>query len=188
VPSIGRAPTPRDYWRAARSGWSDWLWELEPYEREQRCAWLWGSCLLVRGSALAAVGGLDERFFLYSEEVDLCTRARRAGWEVAYWPGATVMHRVADRPFDPHLERLLQWSKLVYMRKWFGPVGRASMRAALAVMYGRRVWRRRREASSVERTRARVQLEAVLRFRPERYGASSQIVLCSSGSSPAPRP
>ena len=72
------------------------------------------------------------------------------------------------------------------MRKWFGPAGRASMRTALAVMYARKLRRLRRAGEPTERVR--VQLGAVLRFRPELYRASSQTVSCSSGSSVPVRP
>ena len=42
--------------------------------------------MLVRRDALDAVGGFDERFFLFSEETDLCRRVRDAGWEVHHFP------------------------------------------------------------------------------------------------------
>jgi len=53
---------------------------------------LMGSCLLVRRAALEKVGLLDERFFLYFEEVDLCLRLHQAGWSVMFVPDATVTH------------------------------------------------------------------------------------------------
>jgi len=51
-----------------------------------------GACLILRRTALDAVGLLDERFFLYFEEVDLCLRLRQAGWRVRYLSEATVTH------------------------------------------------------------------------------------------------
>lgn len=53
---------------------------------------LMGACLLLRRAALDQIGLLDERFFLYFEEVDLCLRLRRAGWRVCFVSGATVVH------------------------------------------------------------------------------------------------
>src|SRR5438477_9611714 len=47
-------------------------------------AWVTGCCLLVRRECLEDLGGLDEDFFLYYEDVDLCLRARARGWSVAY--------------------------------------------------------------------------------------------------------
>ena len=56
--------------------------------------WLSGACLLGRRSALARVGGFDERYFLYWEDADLCRRLRHAGYHVRYVPAATAVHRV----------------------------------------------------------------------------------------------
>ncbi|MEW6755307.1 MAG: glycosyltransferase family 2 protein [Candidatus Latescibacterota bacterium] len=54
--------------------------------------WVIGACLMVRRSAVEAVGGFDAGFFLYYEDVDLCYRARQAGWSVLYDPGLVVPH------------------------------------------------------------------------------------------------
>jgi N-acetylglucosaminyl-diphospho-decaprenol L-rhamnosyltransferase len=54
--------------------------------------WLSGSCLLVRRSAFAAVGGFDEGYFMYFEDVDLGARLARAGYTSVYWPAAVVTH------------------------------------------------------------------------------------------------
>jgi GT2 family glycosyltransferase len=54
--------------------------------------WVMGAAMVLRREALDEVGLFDEEFFLYSEEVDLCLRLRRAGWEVEYFPEVTVVH------------------------------------------------------------------------------------------------
>jgi len=56
--------------------------------------WLSGACVLARRDALAAVGGFDERYFLYWEDADLCRRLRARGAHVRYVPAATAVHRV----------------------------------------------------------------------------------------------
>ena len=167
VCSIGREPTPEDYWRAWRTGWADWVWEPEVYEREARCDWVMGAFMLVRRRLFDELGGFDERFVLFSEEVDLGTRARRAGWQIAYLPQLTIEHWKADRPLDEHRERMIMWSVLVYMRKWHGRRARASMRLALVARLTRRLARRLRAR---EPARADwVRLCAALRFRSSRY-------------------
>ena len=54
--------------------------------------WLSGAALLLRRSALDAVGGWDERYFMFLEDVDLCVRLRAGGWIAWYEPEATVVH------------------------------------------------------------------------------------------------
>ncbi|MEX2055001.1 MAG: glycosyltransferase family 2 protein [Candidatus Andersenbacteria bacterium] len=54
--------------------------------------WLMGSCLALRASAVKEVGGMDERFFLYFEDVDWCRRFWQAGWRVTYVPAAQFSH------------------------------------------------------------------------------------------------
>ena len=63
---------------------------LEPSERP--VGWLSGSCLLVRRSAFDAIGGFDERYFMYMEDVDLGDRLARAGWLNVYVPGSEILH------------------------------------------------------------------------------------------------
>ena len=64
--------------------------------------WLLGAFLFLRRETLDELGGFDERFPLYGEDIDLCYRAAKAGWERWYVPGALVTHRYAaviDRRF-----------------------------------------------------------------------------------------
>jgi len=60
--------------------------------RPRRVGWVMGACLMGRVPALCAVGGFDEGFYMYSEEVDLCARLARAGWETHWVPDAVVVH------------------------------------------------------------------------------------------------
>lgn len=66
----------------------------------QEVAWVSGAAMLVEHAAFRAVGGFDEKLFLYKEDEDLCLRLRATGASVIYEPGATVRHHgsvVADR-------------------------------------------------------------------------------------------
>jgi N-acetylglucosaminyl-diphospho-decaprenol L-rhamnosyltransferase len=51
-----------------------------------------GAVLVIRRSAFESVGGFDESYFMFSEEVDLCYRLKKAGWEVHFTPAVTVVH------------------------------------------------------------------------------------------------
>lgn len=54
--------------------------------------WVSGASLLIRTQVFEELGGFDEGFFLYFEEVDLCRRARQAGWKVIYEPRSRIVH------------------------------------------------------------------------------------------------
>src|SRR6185503_9656389 len=120
----------------------DWLGErelrLERYDREFEGDWTIGSFMLVRREAWDAAGGFDERFFLYSEEVDLCLRVRRAGWKIVHSPAVTILHHGnADRPADARLQAQLAWARLQYADKNLPALSRPVFRGALLLL-GRR--------------------------------------------------
>lgn len=56
--------------------------------------WLSGSALMVRRETIEQIGLLDERFYMYLEDVDWCRRAHEAGWRVVYFPKAVVIHKI----------------------------------------------------------------------------------------------
>jgi GT2 family glycosyltransferase len=62
------------------------------HDRERRVPWVLGAAQAIRREAFEAVGGFDESYVMYYEEVDLCYRMRRAGWDTRFVPCATVMH------------------------------------------------------------------------------------------------
>ena len=68
-------------------------WVERETRREQFVDWVSGACLLVRRTDAEAVGLLDERFFLYTEDVDFCASVRARGRRVVFTPAAEIMHR-----------------------------------------------------------------------------------------------
>lgn len=60
--------------------------------RPGRHDWVSGACLLIRRDALTAAGLLDERFFMYTEDVDLCASVRRLGRAILFVPDACIVH------------------------------------------------------------------------------------------------
>jgi len=56
--------------------------------------WLSGACLMVRREAIRQVGPMDERFFMFNEDVDWCRRMKLAGWSVTYVPEARAVHHI----------------------------------------------------------------------------------------------
>lgn len=83
--------------------------------------WVIGACMVVRRTAVQAVGGMDERFFLYFEDVDWCFRMSRQGWKVWYVPQAEMVHEHRRESAKPRLGRSF-WahlgSMLRYYEKW----------------------------------------------------------------------
>ncbi|HWE81796.1 MAG TPA: glycosyltransferase family 2 protein [Gaiellaceae bacterium] len=62
------------------------------HDRPRRADWVKGAAIMFRREALTETGGFDESFFMYGEELDLCYRLRRQGWESHFTPSATVVH------------------------------------------------------------------------------------------------
>ena len=56
--------------------------------------WVSGACMLARRAAIGQVGGMDEAFFMFNEDVDWCRRMKQAGWSVTYEPAAVVVHHI----------------------------------------------------------------------------------------------
>jgi GT2 family glycosyltransferase len=81
--------------------------------------WATGCCLLVRRSCWEQLGGFDRDFFLYYEDVDLCRRARAAGWGVAFEPGVSAVHHhpLHARDVPPYLRLVTRHALLTYAGK-----------------------------------------------------------------------
>ena len=81
--------------------------------------WATGCCLLIRRACWQQLGGLDPDYFLYYEDVDLCRRARAAGWAVAYEPTPSAIHHhpLHARAVPPHIRLVTRHALLTYARK-----------------------------------------------------------------------
>jgi len=62
------------------------------YDRIRECDWVTGAFMFLRSKLLEEIGALDEHYFMYYEDVDLCFRARQAGWKVYYYPMISAVH------------------------------------------------------------------------------------------------
>ncbi|MGM0365313.1 MAG: glycosyltransferase family 2 protein [Actinomycetota bacterium] len=87
--------------------------------------WVSGSAMGIRRKALDEVGPLDERFFMYVEDLDFCYRAWKKGWKVYYYPHAMVMHHIGGSSGGESLSSTLRMQKSVllfylknYKRNW----------------------------------------------------------------------
>jgi len=80
---------------------------------------LLGAAMMIRRSIIDQVGSFDERFFLFSDEEDLCYRVSLAGWKICYIPEAVVRHigGGCTRHNQPLTVAAINWSRYLYMRK-----------------------------------------------------------------------
>jgi GT2 family glycosyltransferase len=89
-----------------------------PYE----CDWVDGCCLMIRRRVIDQIGPLDERYFLYTEELDWCFAARKAGWKIFALPQVEMFHhrgKSSEQVSDWSLTLLVE-TKLRYFRKNHG--------------------------------------------------------------------
>lgn len=63
------------------------------YQQLQECDWVTGAFLLLKKKVVDKIGGFDEKFFMYSEEIDFCYRAKKAGFRVWFYPEAKIIHQ-----------------------------------------------------------------------------------------------
>jgi GT2 family glycosyltransferase len=145
-------------------------------DAERDVDWICGSFLLMRRACLDQIGPLDERFFIYDEDIDWCRRARSAGWMVRYWPGVSMVHLGASaRPFMHDKTFVHFRSHLSYIRKhhsWLAAaVYYAVMvgRLTLATMWQAVRWAGGRASLADVRERSNRQLQFAL-LRPGRTG------------------
>lgn len=76
--------------------------------------WVSGACMVIRRDAVRAVGMLDERFFMYWEDADWCHCMREAGWQIVYYPRATVYHYVGGSSEKRVFRSVMEFHKSVY--------------------------------------------------------------------------
>lgn len=107
-----------------------WLWPL------LGAPWYTAACLLLRRRAFEEVGGFDDRFFLYFEDVDLCLRLRHAGWRLATAAGAEAYHVKGGSELGVRAEIEYRRAQLRFYRRhrprWEQAVLRLKLRRKLA--------------------------------------------------------
>jgi GT2 family glycosyltransferase len=80
--------------------------DVGQYNRARECDFITGCCMLIRREVCERIGLLDDSYFLYYEDVDFCTRARREGYGILYQPGAVIYHKIS---------RATSWDSPVYI-------------------------------------------------------------------------
>lgn len=102
------------------------------YSKAQPVDQVMGAAFMIRRSVLDAIGLLDERFFIWFEEVDFCKRAVDAGFQVWYTPDASIIHHGGEsfgQVFGPAKQRMFNDSMRKYFAKHYGPLAAVGLRA-----------------------------------------------------------
>jgi N-acetylglucosaminyl-diphospho-decaprenol L-rhamnosyltransferase len=131
----------------------------ERYRFEASTDWAVGAFLCARAEAIASIGPMDERFFLYSEEIDWCLRAHQAGWDVRHLPVMTVTHHAGRRDRGDLMAQLAH-SRSLFARKHHGLLGALGIHAALALGHLLRIVVRIPRATFDAVARGRIAAEA----------------------------
>ncbi len=154
-PSARRFPTPATGF--FESTWLGWLWPANPWSQRLHMRdwpvsyshdvdWLVGAAMLCRREALEEVrtlqGPFDERFFMYSEEVDLCRRLKSHAWRIVYVPAALVIHYEGKSSEQASAARHIHFntSKVLYYTKWFAGLWPALLRSFLLLEFRIQLW------------------------------------------------
>ena len=126
---------------------------------------------MVRRLLFEQLGGLDESFFMYFEDTDLCRRLRHEGYRVRHLAEAAIVHligRSSGRDRD-HLQLVWEFSRIRYVEKHFSPVKRWLMKGWIAGGIGWRLVQSLRCASETRRLRIQSYVAVIRRLwgRPQ---------------------
>jgi N-acetylglucosaminyl-diphospho-decaprenol L-rhamnosyltransferase len=153
----------RMYRRLPSLAWRHCIEGAWSHDTSRRVDWAVGAALLLRRQAIADVGLLDERFFMYAEDVEWCWRARAKGWEIWFEPSAVVRHvgnasgaqSYGSSRTDAYLRNTYR-----FYRGEHGPLATAGYRAlnAAGALRNYAGCRRRGEAADAARWRAQMRV------------------------------
>jgi GT2 family glycosyltransferase len=105
------------------------------FRQSQDVDWANGACLMIRKALFARLGGLDERFFMYFEDVDLCRRVQQLGYRIRYVAEGEVVHLIgrSSRTNRHGLNKQWELSRIRYVEKHFAQPRRFLMKGWIAI-------------------------------------------------------
>jgi N-acetylglucosaminyl-diphospho-decaprenol L-rhamnosyltransferase len=156
--------------------------DMTLYDTEVPCDWTSGSFMLARREAIESAGFFDERYFMYSEETDLCRRIKTAGWDIRHVPQMTILHHEGKAGVKPSIESLNAYNRLVYARKHFSAPHRVLYAAVtLACPALRSVYAGSGEQGRLRRKANRRAVATLLGRAPVPYGPPSRFSVRIAG-------
>ncbi|MCA9874348.1 MAG: glycosyltransferase family 2 protein [Anaerolineales bacterium] len=108
-----------------------------PDQQTAEVDWVTGACMMAPSALVEAVGGLDEAYYMYSEELDWCRRIKAAGWRIVYLPEAQIIHYEGKSSEQAVVARHInfQQAKLRYFRKYHSRLAASLLRLFLLINY-----------------------------------------------------
>ena len=144
--------------------------DLSRYDEEVDCDWTSGSFMLCRREALLSAGLMDERFFIYSEEPDLCLRMRRDGWRVRHLPQLTIVHHAGKGGVRPRMVAQDAYTRRQYAEKHFTAPRRSLYLAAVGARHVLRAGPGGGPDAAARREGARLALRTLAGSAPPPFG------------------
>lgn len=114
------------------------LRRLRPHQRVEDVDWIGGACMMLSAAAVREIGLFDTSYFMYSEEVDWCFRARRGGWRITCLPAARVVHFVGKSGGERRRAQLCE-SKVRFQAR-YSSAARARLLGVLLAAWYRVLW------------------------------------------------
>ena len=191
LPSIGRSlghALVSERW-PVRPAWAcERILDMDRYEREFSADWTSGSCMFARREALWSAGLMDERFFIYSEEPDLCLRMMRDGWDIRHLPQMTIIHHADKAGVKPKMIAQDTYARMQYAHKHFSAPRRAGYLAAITFQYLLRAAASRRGPDAATKRRAaRLAIKTLLNRAEPPFGAPPATAFPVTAEAPAGR-
>ena len=114
---------------------------VEASDKALEVDWVSGGAMMARREFFEKIGGFDENYFMYFEDVDLCRRAKRMGYRVMINPAARVFHE-SGKSFASEREKKKHYyaSQDYYLRKHFGPAWAGAVKLLRLPYYAKNVW------------------------------------------------
>lgn len=129
------------WWPASAAAWCVEHW---PHNSIRTVDWIHMVFFMISRTAFEAVGGLDERFFMYGEDADYCWRLNRAGFAVTFLPDASVIHARStsgNKRWGVKAVVKRQFAIHTLLRKWYSPYHVLGYRVAMAILQATRLIR-----------------------------------------------
>ncbi|MDY6794620.1 MAG: glycosyltransferase family 2 protein [Actinomycetota bacterium] len=117
-------------------------YQMKELERDRPCEvdWVSGAAIFLRRSAVREVGGFDEDYFMYVEDVDICWRLARAGFRTVFHPAFSLVHHIGRTSSQQSVRMLYQHHRSMYIffrRRYEGWRGAAMAPVVMAGLAGR---------------------------------------------------